>query len=102
MWTESVRARLDHRRPMALPGATGRVAGGLEDRERVHPVDADAVEAVSRRLLREGRGGRLLRDGNGDRPLVVVAKEDRRRAEDARAVHLGMEIRFARCGVAEG
>src|SRR5256886_16809997 len=86
---------------MALPSATGRVAGGPEDCERVHPVDADSVEAVGGRLLREGRRGRLLRDGNGDGPLVVVAKEDRRRAEDAREVHRGVEVRGARRAVAK-
>src|SRR5256885_687624 len=101
MGAESVRHRFDEGRPVAFPGATGRVAGGPEDRERVHPVDADSVETVCGRFLRQGRRGRLLRDGDGDRPLVVVAEEDGRRSEDAREVHRGVEVRRARRPVTE-
>src|SRR5207302_3260903 len=44
--SEAVRHGLDHGRPMAFAGACGRVAGRPVDREGVHAVYADAVEAV--------------------------------------------------------
>ena len=99
--SEAVRHGLDHGRPLALAGASGRVAGRSVDREGVHAIDADAIEAVRRRFLRERRGGRLLRDRDGDGPLIVVAQEDGRSAEDAREVHRTVEVRGARRPVAE-
>src|SRR2546427_2395168 len=78
MRAESVRHRLDQGGPVAFSGASGRIPGGPEDRERVHSVDADSVETVRGRFLCQGRRGRLLRDGDGDRPLIVVAEEDGR------------------------
>src|SRR5205807_3303331 len=68
MRAEPVRHCLDHRGAVALSGAFGRVPGGPEDRERVHPVDSDAIEPVRRGFLRERRGRRLLRDGYRNGP----------------------------------
>src|SRR5207245_9062918 len=51
--THSVRDRLDQRGAESFPGISRRVPRGPVDREGVHPIDADPVESVRVRPLRE-------------------------------------------------
>src|SRR5256886_4075766 len=101
MRPDSVRDRLDERGTESVLCPVHRLPCRAVDRQRVHAVHADAVEAVCVGLLRERRRSRLLRHRDGDRPLVVVAQEDGRRAEDAGEIHRDVEVRGARRAVPE-
>src|SRR5215210_1879816 len=71
---------LDEGRP--LPGATAGdgFARSLVDREHVAAVHAEAWNPVAGGLVDEGLGTRLVGERGGDRPVVVVAEQDDRRA----------------------
>src|SRR5215831_8212939 len=78
----AVRERLDERRAVAGTRARDGFARGLVARERVRPVDAHAGHPVPDRLVRERLGTRLRLERRRDRPLVVVAEQEQRRAGD--------------------
>ena len=80
----AIRDRLDERGAFAGASALDRATGRLVDGEDVATVYAHPRYSVPDRLVGEGRGGRLLRERRRDRPLVVVAEEDRRRLHDPR------------------
>ena len=69
--------------------------------EHVGSVDPNARQAVADRLVRECRRRRLRRERCRDRPVVVVAEEDQRRAHDACEVRTLVERTLGRGAVAE-
>ena len=67
----------------SAPGATAsRVASNTA--KHIAAVDPDARNPVADRLVRQRLRRRLSRERRRDRPLVVVAEEDQRRAHDTR------------------
>src|SRR6267143_4167380 len=93
--------RLDHRGTATSACLVhSRLRGGVYGEEIV-AVESDALHAVRPGLLGQGFRSGLLRDGDRDRPLVVLAEEDRRGLEHAGEVHPGVEVAFARRAVPE-
>src|SRR5512134_379303 len=89
---QSVRQRLDQRRPLPRPGTLQGVARRPDDRKDVVSVHPDARKTVRRCLDRDrGRGGL---PGNGHRygKLIVAAEEDIRGLEDPGEVHRDVEF----------
>ena len=97
----SVRDRLDHRRAAAGARTGDRLARRLVDGEHVAAVDADAGDPVADGLVDERLGARLRGQRRRDRPLVVVAEEDERRAGDGGEVRALVERALRRRAVAE-
>ena len=92
---------LDHRGTATGPRLVhGGLRGGVH-REEIVAVESDAVHAVRPGLLGQGFRRGLFRDGDRDRPLIVLAEEDRRRLEHAGEVHPRVEVAFARRAVPE-
>ncbi len=93
--------RLDQRRPAARAPALDRLARRLEHREHVAAVHAHARDPVAGRLGGDRLRPRLRAHRRRDRPLVVVAEEDERRAHHGREVRALVEGALARRAVAE-
>src|SRR5581483_2219184 len=92
---------LDQRRPAAAASPLDRLPRGLVDREHVTTVHAHAGNPVAGRLVGERLRARLGGERGRDRPLVVVADEDERRARDRGEVHALVERALGRRAVTE-
>src|SRR5215218_213452 len=92
---------LDERRPFARPRALNRLARRLVDGEHVEPVDASSRHPVAQRLVRERLRRGLRRERRRDRPAVVVAEENQRRAHHAGEVGALVERALRGRAVAE-
>src|SRR5581483_8803972 len=98
---QTIRERLDERRPFAAHSSRDGISRRLHDREDVVAVDAHAGDAVRDALHREALARRLSLGGDADGPTVVATEKDRRRLEDAREVEPVVELVRARRAFAE-
>ena len=98
---QAIRDRLDERRALTRARPRDRLARDGDDRQQIVAVDAHAGQPVRLRLGGEVLRGGLLADRDADRPLVVSAKEDRLRLEDAGEVEADVELRGGGGAVAE-
>ena len=89
------------RRPLAARAARDGLARRLVDGEHVAAVDARARNPVAGGLVDERLGPRLRGERRRDRPLVVVAEEDERRAHHGREVGALVERALGGGAVAE-
>ena len=79
---EAVRLGLDQRRPVAAPRAGDRLAGGLEHREHVEPVDDHARDVVALRAGRDVVDRAVVAEGRRLGVAVVLAHEHDRQLPD--------------------
>src|SRR5512133_3840437 len=82
---------LDERRAVARTGARYGLARGFVHGEDVEPVHPRGGHPVADRLVRESLGPGLRLDRRRDRPAVVVAEQDERRAHDGGEVRALVE-----------
>src|SRR5439155_11733731 len=78
-----------------------RLARCLVDRQHVASVHTHTGDPVTDRLVDECRRMRLATHGRRDRPLVVVAEEDKRRLHHPREVRTLVERALTRRTVTE-
>src|SRR5918994_4463583 len=97
---DAVRDRLDQRGALARSGAFDRVPRDGVHRQDVVAVDPDPRHAVAGRPGRD-RSGELLVRRDRDRPPVVLAEQDRGRAEHGGEVRALVEVAFGGGTVAE-
>ena len=93
--------RLDEGRPFTGSRTRDRLARRLVAGEDIGPVDAQPRDAVADSLVGKRLRTRLRLDGSRDRPAVVVAEQDQRRAGDACEVRAFVERALGRRTVAE-
>src|SRR5439155_18342689 len=77
---------LEEARTLASPRALDGVARRLVDREHVAAVHASPRNPVAHSLVGQRSRRGLRRERCRDRPLVVIAEENERRAHDGREV----------------
>ena len=97
----AVRDSFDEGRAVARPRARDRLPCRLVDGQDVSAVDADSGHPVTGRLVGESRRTGLRLERGRDRPAVVVAEEDRRRAHHGREVGAFVERALRGSPVAE-
>src|SRR4249920_1043813 len=97
---DAVRDRLDQRGALARSGTFDRVPRDGVHRQDVVAVDPNPRHAVACRPGRDRRGELLVRRDR-DRPPVVLAEEDRGRAEDGGEVRALVEVALGGGPVAE-